>query len=104
MAVGRAGLWLTDPSALGLRAPRVCALCTAPSGRTGGPGLIPTSLGGPVAQSDANIFVSWLSLRNDLTFKSRMSLYLSKSSSYWCSLCVCVYFPSCEKQMFQSGC
>lgn len=98
MAVGRAGLWHTHPSALGLRAPRVCALCTAPSGRTGGPGLIPKSL------FDANIFVSWLSLRNDLTFKFRMSLYLSKSSSYWCSLCVCVYFPSCEKQMFQSGC
>lgn len=90
MAIGRAGLWHTDPSVLGLRAPRVCALCTTPSGRTGGPGLTPKSLGGPVAQSDADIFVPWLSLRKDLTFKFRMNLYLSKSSSYRCSLCVCV--------------
>ena len=77
---------------------------------------MPKSLGGPVAQSDADIFVPWLSLRKDLTFKFRMNLYLSKSSSYRCSLCVCVcmcacvcvcvctFNPSCEKQMFQAGC
>ena len=98
MAVGRAGLWHTDPSVLGLRAPRVCALCTTSRGRMGGPGLIPKSLGGPVAQFDADIFVPWLSLRNDLTFKFRMNLYLSKSASFWCSVCVCVcvcvYFQS----------
>ena len=44
---------------------------------------MPKSLGGPVAQSDADIFVPWLSLRKDLTFKFRMNLYALQKTWVW---------------------
>ena len=82
MAVGRAQLCLPAPSLLGLGAPRVSALRAAASGRTGGPSLIPKALSGSVAQFEPNVFVPWLSLRNDLIFKFRMDLHLSQGPSY----------------------